>query len=589
MKSLCSALAIAMALPTVSLAAQLNRAERAVPGQYIVVLKQDLVRMGNERNARPDVASVAVDMAATYGLDVQFAYSHALPGFVVQANAKQLDRLLADGRVDFVEEDGYVSINATQTGATWGLDRTDQRNLPLNSTYVYDTTASNVNAYIVDTGVLATHTQFSGRMGTGYTAINDGRGTSDCNGHGTHVAGTVAGTTHGIAKGARVFPVRVLGCNGSGTNAGVIAGMDWVAANHIKPAVANMSLGGGASTATDNAVTGMHNAGVVVVVAAGNDNGNACSYSPARAPLAITVGSTTNTDARSSFSNFGTCLDIYAPGSNITSAWYTSSTATNTISGTSMASPHVAGVAALYLANNPTATPAQVATAIINNSTPNKVTGAGTGSPNRLLYSIFGGGTTPVDNPPVANFTFSCTTLTCSFNGSGSTDDNGISSYSWTFGDGSTGTGATTSRTYAAAGTYSVVLTVRDSANQANSRTQSVTVTTGGGGGTAPCTNCEAYTGTLTGTGAQQFVPGGTYYYSTASGAHSGWLRGPTSGTDFDLALQKWNGSSWANVATGTSSSSSETVTYNGTAGYYRWRVYSYSGSGSYDFWMRRP
>jgi serine protease len=589
MKSLCSALAIAMALPTVSLAAQLNRAERAVPGQYIVVLKQDLVRMGNERNARPDVAAVAVDMAATYGLDVQFAYSHALPGFVVQANAKQLDRLLADGRVDFIEEDGYVSINATQTGATWGLDRTDQRDLPLNGNYVYDTTASNVNAYIVDTGVLSTHAQFSGRMGTGYTAISDGRGTSDCNGHGTHVAGTVAGSTHGIAKGARVFPVRVLGCNGSGTNAGVIAGMDWVAANHIKPAVANMSLGGGASTATDNAVTGMHNAGVVVVVAAGNDNGNACSYSPARAPLAITVGSTTNTDARSSFSNFGTCLDIYAPGSNITSAWYTSTTATNTISGTSMASPHVAGVAALYLANNPTATPAQVATAIINNSTPNKVTGAGTGSPNRLLYSIFGGGTTPVDNPPVANFTFSCTTLTCSFNGSGSTDDNGISSYSWTFGDGSTGTGATTSRSYAAAGTYSVVLTVRDTANQANSRTQSVTVTTGGGGGTAPCTNCEAYTGTLTGTGAQQFVPGGTYYYSTASGAHSGWLRGPASGTDFDLALQKWNGSSWANVATGTSSSSSETVTYNGTAGYYRWRVYSYSGSGSYSFWMRRP
>jgi subtilisin family serine protease len=185
----------------------------------------------------------------------------------------------------------------------------------------------------------------------------------------------------------------VLGCTGSGTNSGVIAGMDWVANNHVKPAVANMSLGGGASQATDDAVARMVNAGVTVAVAAGNDNSNACNYSPARAASAITVGSTTNTDARSSFSNYGTCLDIFAPGSSITSAWYTSSTATNTISGTSMASPHVAGVAALYLASNPSATPAQVTTAIVNNATPNVVTSPGTGSPNRLLYSLFGSST----------------------------------------------------------------------------------------------------------------------------------------------------------------------------------------------------
>jgi serine protease len=182
----------------------------------------------------------------------------------------------------------------------------------------------------------------------------------------------------------------VLGCTGSGSNSGVIAGMDWVANNHVKPAVANMSLGGGASQATDDAVQRMTNAGVTVVVAAGNSNDNACNYSPARAPSAITTGSTTNTDARSSFSSYGSCLDIYAPGSNITSAWYTNSTATNTISGTSMASPHVAGVAALYLATNPSATPAQVTTAIVNNATPNVVTNPGSGSPNRLLYSLFG-------------------------------------------------------------------------------------------------------------------------------------------------------------------------------------------------------
>ena len=586
MKKLCFAVAMAMALPGLAAASELRRVGKPVEGQYIVVLKDDQVSFAaNIASRRPDVSSLAVDMASRFGLQVNMAYSHVLPGFVVRASEKQIAELLTDARVAYVEQDGYVSTSAVQTGATWGIDRVDQRNLPLSGSYEYLTTASNVHTYIVDTGVLSTHVQFSGRMGNGYTAISDGRGTEDCNGHGTHVAGTVAGTTHGIAKGAIVHPVRVLGCNGSGTNSGVIAGMDWVAANHIKPAVANMSLGGGASTATDDAVTRMHNAGVTVVVAAGNDNSNACNYSPARAPVAITVGSTTNTDARSSFSNFGTCLDIFAPGSNILSAWYTGTSATNTISGTSMASPHVAGAAALYLANNPTATPAQVATALINNSTPNKVTSAGTGSPNRLLYSIFGG-TTPVDNPPTASFTFSCSGLTCSFNGSGSTDDNGISSYSWTFGDGATATGSTASRTYAAAGTYTATLTVRDTANQANSTSRTVTVSTGP---TAPCTGCEAYSGTLSGSGAQAFIPGGTYYYSSVSGTHRGWLRGPASGADFDLALQRWNGSSWVTVASGTSSSSNEDVSYNGTAAYYRWRVYSYSGSGSYNFWMQRP
>jgi serine protease len=584
MKSLHAAVALALAFPGSAVAAELLSARTPVADQYIVVLKADHARLANERSSHPNVADVAVTLGATYDLDVMLSYSHALRGFVIKARPEQLDKLLQDERVDYIEEDGYVSIDATQSGATWGIDRVDQRNLPLSGTYVYDTTASNVNAYIIDTGVLSTHTQFSGRMGSGYTAINDGRGTTDCNGHGTHVAGTVGGTVHGVAKGVRLYPVRVLGCNGSGTNAGVIAGMDWVAGNHVKPAVANMSLGGGASSSTDSAVNNMHNAGVVVVVAAGNDNSNACNYSPARAANAITVGSTTSTDARSSFSNFGTCVDIFGPGSSITSSWYTSTTATNTISGTSMASPHVAGVAALYLANNPSATPSQVTTALINNATTGKVTSPGTGSPNRLLYSIFAGGP-PVDNPPTASFSVNCSGLSCSFNGSGSSDDNGISSYSWNFGDGGSGSGANTSRTYASAGTYSVTLTVTDTIGQTNSSTQSVTASTGP---SAPCTNCEAYSGSLSGTGANQYQPGGTYYQSTISGTHSGWLRGP-SGTDFDLYLQKWNGASWTTVRSGTTSSSSEDVTYSGTAGYYRWRVYSYSGSGNYNFWMRRP
>jgi subtilisin family serine protease len=458
-------------------------AGRGIEGQYIVVLKD---------GANPN------SVAAIAGVSPRFVYTAALNGFSATLNAGQLNALQRQEGVSYIEQDQITTASATQSGATWGLDRIDQRDLPLNSTYNYTPTGAGVNAYIVDTGILTTHNEFGGRAVSGYTAISDGRGTTDCNGHGTHVAGTVGGSTYGVAKGVKLYAVRVLDCAGSGSNSGVIAGMDWVANNHVKPAVANMSLGGGASTATDDAVNRMHNAGVTVVVAAGNENQNACNVSPSRAPNAITVGSTTNTDARSSFSNWGTCVDIFAPGSNITSAWYTSTSATNTISGTSMASPHTAGVAALYLQDNPSATPASVASALINNSTANKVTSAGTGSPNRLLYSIFGGGTTP---PPA--------------------------------------------------------------------------------GGTT-------YTGSLSGAGDSDIHPNGTYYQSTVSGTHKGVLDGP-SGVDFDLLFYKWNGSSWVVVARAETASPDETITYSGTAGYYYWKVVSYSGSGSYTFTMTKP
>ncbi len=393
------------AMPAFS--ADLRVAKTPIQGQYIVVLKDGAASLAGERSSAARVSSVARDMAGKHRAKVVRTYDRALRGFVAKADDAALARLLADPKVAYVEEDGYVSINATQSGATWGLDRVDQRDLPLSGSYTYDTTASGVHAYIIDTGVLLSHTQFSGRVGNGFDAVTSGGNANDCNGHGTHVAGTVGGTTHGVAKGVTIHAIRVLGCNGSGTNSGVIAGIDWVAQNRVLPAVANMSLGGGASQATDDAIARLTNAGVTVVVAAGNSNDNACNYSPARAPSAITVGSTTSTDARSSFSSFGTCLDIFAPGSSITSAWYTGTSATNTISGTSMASPHVAGVAALYLANNPSATPAQVTTAIIDNATPNKVTSPGTGSPNRLLYSLFGG--TPPPPPPPTGQTYSNT------------------------------------------------------------------------------------------------------------------------------------------------------------------------------------
>lgn len=374
---------------------KLKKSDRAIPGRYIVVVED---WAAGARGDDSNVEAVAEELSLVYGGKVDRVFKHALNGYVAELSDKEAEQLSADNRVIYVEQDSEVSIDATQTGATWGLDRIDQRDLPLNGTYNYTPTGSGVNAYIIDTGIRRTHSDFGGRAFAGYDAIGDGQNSNDCNGHGTHVAGTVGGTTYGVAKSVRLYAVRVLDCSGSGSNSGVIAGVDWVTQNHVKPAVANMSLGGGASSALDTAVNNSISAGVTYAVAAGNSNANACNYSPARAANALTVGSTTSSDARSSFSNYGSCLDLFAPGSSITSAWYTSDTATNTISGTSMASPHVAGVAALYLQGNPTASASTVNAAIVNSSSTNKLTSIGTGSPNLLLFSLLTG-TSPTPTP----------------------------------------------------------------------------------------------------------------------------------------------------------------------------------------------
>jgi subtilisin family serine protease len=373
---------------------QYEGAADAVADSYIVTLKADRARSAT-------AAGRAV--AARYGASIERTYTKALNGYEIRASEAEAKRLAADPAVASVVQNRTFHIDGTQPSPpSWGLDRIDQRALPLNSSYTYpDSAGQGVTAYIIDTGVRITHSDFGGRASYGYDAVDNDNTAQDGNGHGTHVAGTVAGSSYGVAKKAKIVGVRVLNNSGSGTTAQVVAGIDWVARNAVKPAVANMSLGGGADSALDTAVRNAVAAGVTFAVAAGNESTDASTRSPARVTEAITVGATTSSDARASYSNYGSVLDLFAPGSSITSSWNSGDTATNTISGTSMATPHVAGAAALYLADNPTATPSQVSSALVNAATPNVVTSPGSGSPNRLLY--VGGGTTTPPGPRFEN------------------------------------------------------------------------------------------------------------------------------------------------------------------------------------------
>jgi subtilisin family serine protease len=458
---------------------------QVVPNEYIVVLK-----------AGSDVRAEAAS-ARKAGGTVLAEWEHALRGYAVRVpESRVLSALRSSPNVDYVEPNGIVHAVGTQSCAPyttcgWGLDRIDQVSSTLDGSYTFPTnTGGNVHAYIIDTGVRTTHTQFQGRATWGIDAIDGSK--VDCNGHGTHVGSTVAGKDYGVAKGAQVVAVRVLDCGGSGSFAQVITGINWVTANRILPAVANMSLGAtGTNAGMETAVKNSIAAGVTYAIAAGNSSSNACNFTPARVPEAITVGATGNfstgavpptpVDGRASFSNFGTCLDIFAPGVNIKAGWSTSDNATNIISGTSMATPHVAGAAVLVLAKHGNLAPALVRDSLVNHALSNVVTNPGTGSPNKLLNISFLNGGGPIDNPPNADFSSSCTPnsdggFSCTFDGSSSTDDNGISSYAWSIPGKQNKSGQVVKYRFPSAQTVSVTLTVTDTAGQTDSITKSVDI-----------------------------------------------------------------------------------------------------------------
>lgn len=383
------------AAPTPSGEGRIVGADRAgaLKGSYIVTLEKSVDRTA--------VAGKARELAGRHGGTVRHTYTSALRGFSIRMTEAAAKRLVADPAVARVEADGTARISGTQDNPTWGLDRVDQRDLPLDKKYTYPNTASNVTAYVVDTGVRTTHRDFGGRAVSGYDFVDNDSNASDCHGHGTHVAGTVGGSSYGVAKGAKLVAVRVLNCGGTAPWSTVISGIDWVTRNAVKPAVANMSIGGGKNQSLNDAVANSIGSGVTWAVAAGNNGGDACSYSPGSVSAAVTAGATDSSDTRASFSNYGACLDLFAPGVSITSASHSSDTGSAVMSGTSMASPHVAGAAALVLSANPSSSPAQVRDKLVADSTPGKVRDAGTGSPNRLLY--VGTGSTPPDGPKFEN------------------------------------------------------------------------------------------------------------------------------------------------------------------------------------------
>jgi subtilisin family serine protease len=478
------ALLLAIVVPSqpASAAAARGGAVETIPGRFIVTLRGDV-----------NVAAVAREVRGR-GAVVDRTYGRALQGFAGALPPGLVKQLQRDPRVRFVEPDVVIRVaSATvQESPSWGLDRIDQRPLPLDRRFTYAAAGKGVRAYILDTGVRSTHREFGGRVVAGFDGYGGGT-TEDCHGHGTHVAGTVAGANYGIAKEATIVPLRVFRCDGTGSLSAVVSGIDWILARHPVgvPGVANMSFVFGANRTMDSAASKLADEGIVAVAGAGNDAADACTRSPAREPSVLTVGAVTSSDARSSFSNYGRCVDLFAPGSSILSARAGSDTASSTSSGTSYASPHVAGSAAVLFGANPKASARDISSAILGSATTGVLKNLGADSPNLLLYAAPTVGAQPAppaNEAPRASFTVSCSDLTCELDASASSDPDGsITAYAWVFGDGRAASGKGVRHTYVAAGSYSVTLQVTDDAGATATASRSVTVT-------APATASSAMT-----------------------------------------------------------------------------------------------
>lgn len=592
---------------------------------YIVVFKSNPMIAGASVSSKAVVANAVSALGSRYSVKATKQFSRTIQAAVFHLDSAKLQEMQLDPDIAFIEEDKIISIGAVQEDPEWGLDRIDQQTKSLDKQYRHNEGSTSVNAYIIDTGIRISHEEFEGRAVHGIDTVSDDSDASDCNGHGTHVAGTVGGKTYGVAKNVKLIGVRVLDCRGSGRTSDVIEGIEWVTNNHVKPAVANLSLGGGKSESLDAAVRASIESGVIYAIAAGNSSRDACNYSPARVASGITVGASTDKDKIASFSNDGSCVDIIAPGEDIRSASHSSDSRSVEFDGTSMATPHVAGAIAILLSHAPDMTPSEVKEKVISESVEGALSGLDSSTPNRLLNTEFllsdggddgGSGEEPVDGPIVLRsgeevsiasverheeihlkIDIPESTKEVSVEMKGSSGDADLYVKQGSRPDTSSydcrpyrsGSDETCELEDVPSGELHIVVRGYSKAEGIKIKASIVVEEETEGPGSihdipAPCDSCEEYIGSVDSKGDSNYHPNGSYYYQRRSKTHKVWLKS-LGNNNLDVELYKWKSSRWVKVKSSTKSGSDEYLSYRGSSGYYTVKVISKSGGGEYKVW----